>query len=674
MRQRWIDVVKGIAMVCVILGHSGGVRIGTVNLNDYVYVFHLPVFFMISGYNLKKRKLNNKYIRDKFERLMFPYFMTCFGIMVMDCINSVVISHDASIKTITYVIYRDFVRSFWASGSIKSFVGIELGTRIGAIWFLPGMFFSLLIVQGILQSADSIGKRYMLVGISFLAGYITSQYFWLPFSIQAGMTAAFFVMIGYDVYSYEITKKLRWYHYVSFLVLLIFGTVNGYNKLYIVTNNYPDLLVSLAIAVSSGLLIFWAGKIFEKCRVLGFIGRNSLQILCLHLFALEVLSEYFRRILAFFKVLQGNAFVIGVFLLNLCFAVSVAAFIRLVEKWVRLRRADKADSIIKNWTAKQFLNRDVVIDILKGILIISMIIGHAKIDEGLRSMIYSCHMVASVFCSGYCHKSGGELRAGLVKLCKNSLVPYIEFCIIHMVLHRHRIDWFHYFFGISFAKNWFSDVQSIGPIYFVLLLFLVKLIYMLIDKFLLKERWRLYAVVGLAILGIVLGKAGLWMPWSLDISLYCLIFYYLGICCRRYCCLEYIKTHPAIYFILSPVWVYMIYDSSMEIAVRQYAPYGIVIIGAMCGIALLYALSAYIHDHLSILGTMMGFLGKNTMYILVVHTLFSGRVSNLLSWRFDSRYIWHMCGWVVLQLILGGVVGCIIGGVRNWQRYYSKRH
>ena len=91
---------------------------------------------MISGYNLKKRKLNNKYIRDKFERLMFPYFMTCFGIMVMDCINSVVISHDASIKTITYVIYRDFVRSFWASGSIKSFVGIELGTRIGAIWFL----------------------------------------------------------------------------------------------------------------------------------------------------------------------------------------------------------------------------------------------------------------------------------------------------------------------------------------------------------------------------------------------------------------------------------------------------------------------------------------------------------------------------------------------------------
>lgn len=24
MRQRWIDVVKGIAMVCVILGHSGG--------------------------------------------------------------------------------------------------------------------------------------------------------------------------------------------------------------------------------------------------------------------------------------------------------------------------------------------------------------------------------------------------------------------------------------------------------------------------------------------------------------------------------------------------------------------------------------------------------------------------------------------------------------------------
>ncbi len=44
-RIGWIDVTKGIAILLVILGHS---LVG-LKINDYIFAFHMPVFFITSG-------------------------------------------------------------------------------------------------------------------------------------------------------------------------------------------------------------------------------------------------------------------------------------------------------------------------------------------------------------------------------------------------------------------------------------------------------------------------------------------------------------------------------------------------------------------------------------------------------------------------------------------------
>ena len=60
-RIDWIDMLRGLAIVCVILGHR---QYGTSGfLAEYfvpeIYSFHIPLFFFVSGLVFSVSKYNN---------------------------------------------------------------------------------------------------------------------------------------------------------------------------------------------------------------------------------------------------------------------------------------------------------------------------------------------------------------------------------------------------------------------------------------------------------------------------------------------------------------------------------------------------------------------------------------------------------------------------------------
>ena len=141
-REKWIDNSKGLAILIVILGHVSDGLTGYWNLK-FVFGVHLVVFFVLSGYTLKKSTISRDFLNAKFSRLMVPYFYTCLAVIIMDMINYWKLKHDLSISSIAELVGNDLLRSFFASGAIKTFGAVEIGTRIGAIWFLPALFFLL---------------------------------------------------------------------------------------------------------------------------------------------------------------------------------------------------------------------------------------------------------------------------------------------------------------------------------------------------------------------------------------------------------------------------------------------------------------------------------------------------------------------------------------------------
>ena len=82
IREHYIDVAKGIAMILVIIGH---ITILPTWLYAWINSFHMPLFFFLSGmvYNPNKYDKFRDFFKAKFKGLIVPYFFLCLIIWVV---------------------------------------------------------------------------------------------------------------------------------------------------------------------------------------------------------------------------------------------------------------------------------------------------------------------------------------------------------------------------------------------------------------------------------------------------------------------------------------------------------------------------------------------------------------------------------------------------------------
>lgn len=82
-----ISILRGIAILLVLLGHS--IIIGPINLHqvlwcktlyNYIYYFHMPLFFIISGFCYSFKDDYGQYVLTKVKRILIPY-------LVFSCID-----------------------------------------------------------------------------------------------------------------------------------------------------------------------------------------------------------------------------------------------------------------------------------------------------------------------------------------------------------------------------------------------------------------------------------------------------------------------------------------------------------------------------------------------------------------------------------------------------------
>lgn len=445
MRQKWIDNAKGIAMLCVILGHVNSGRISEFIDLNFVYGFHLVVFFVLSGYTFRKKELSSDYVNAKFKRLMVPYFITCFAILVMDVWNSIFLDHNASIAVITAIVNKDLVRSFFGSGAYTTFGVIELG-RIGAIWFLPAMFFAVIFFQILLQKTQNVKLLGLVSAGCALIGSISARFIWLPFSIQSGMMAVFLLWIGYAIREKMILENLKPWSYIVAFLISVAGIWLEYDSVSLVTANMADYVLSLVVALALCLVVYWLAIRMKHSRIICSIGEHSLIVLCTHLFALETMGRYFKKILDLFK-LEGSIRTAALVACHILFAIG-AMYLIVGFKSVYGKVHSKLLAHIEVPEQK----RDIGIDVVKGILILAMLVGHFAIDEGLRKIIYSCHMVAFVLFSGYFYRKTGSVIKAIGHMSKTFLVPYSVFACA-MMLKNLNLDSDISIFRSVFAGN-----------------------------------------------------------------------------------------------------------------------------------------------------------------------------------------------------------------------------
>jgi fucose 4-O-acetylase-like acetyltransferase len=78
-----VDIIKGIGIILVMIGHSGMFLIIKENafLSTFIYSFHMPLFFIIAGFFMK----DNVNLKKSVKRLLIP-FLISFHILGFCCV------------------------------------------------------------------------------------------------------------------------------------------------------------------------------------------------------------------------------------------------------------------------------------------------------------------------------------------------------------------------------------------------------------------------------------------------------------------------------------------------------------------------------------------------------------------------------------------------------------
>ena len=116
MQKRYeeIDALKGFAMFLVVLGHS--IIVYPINLHEnnffnnlyeFISTFHLPLFFIISGYCFSYKDSYKQYITKKIKRILIPYLIfSLLNILLRTLAPSLVNKSDDFVTLLMNVIFN----------------------------------------------------------------------------------------------------------------------------------------------------------------------------------------------------------------------------------------------------------------------------------------------------------------------------------------------------------------------------------------------------------------------------------------------------------------------------------------------------------------------------------------------------------------------------------------
>lgn len=292
----YLDMVKGIAIILVVLGHSGTIN-GAVN--TWLSTFHLPAFFIVSGILMNAKNEAQSpllyTLKYKTKRLFVPYI--CFSVgtalfILKDIYGGLLgwsVLQELALKTVTLQGYS-------------------------VMWFLPTLFFAECYVMLLLKILRRFCHKDIVIffllcvtatvlAILFYGWYknvvVTS---FSPIIIDEirifvkAFVASAFISYGYflcDIFSVLDTKKASsrakkiGYSFTELLIGIVLIGVNIAVTPEIQLMDLNNLNVGflgqyllLGVGGSLGLLLLCRN--IPNIPLLSYYGQNSLIIMCTH--------------------------------------------------------------------------------------------------------------------------------------------------------------------------------------------------------------------------------------------------------------------------------------------------------------------------------------------------------------------------------------------------------
>lgn len=305
-RDDSIDIIKGIGIILMVCGHCYA------PFTHFIYLFHMAIFFIASGYCFKiENSINIKntgnFIKRKFKSLWYPYvaWTSIFSI-----------SHNLFLKFNIYTnntillketlgnhliqrwsikeIIKNIFKSFFLHGS----------TQMGsAFWFIATLMeISVLycIINYIIIKIIGEKNIKTLQGICSIV-FLTIGYFFSMNKFECGGLDKVFsyyilfflgVLIRNNIYIYQ--KKNYLLAILIAVMILLMCNIKG--SIALNNNQYCNPVFLLVTSLSGWIFLYGISSYVKQWKlvkkILISIGQNSLAIVILHFLCFKVVNYF----------------------------------------------------------------------------------------------------------------------------------------------------------------------------------------------------------------------------------------------------------------------------------------------------------------------------------------------------------------------------------------------
>jgi fucose 4-O-acetylase-like acetyltransferase len=242
-RIEYLDIARGIGILLVVLGHND---LGALSpfLHKFIYSFHIPLFFFLSGYFINTSLPFLDFLRKRFHAILKPYLFTIF-LIYLASVSFEKMGFETALGRILKSLYGSINYIDW-----------------GQLWFLPHLFVVSLYAFIFISVVNRLRERWVTWGI-LLATLVISLLFLhsfypfsislfdkdyrvygLPFSLDVVLLSGFFFILGREVRQLTFERSFD-------NSLLLIGAGLG----LVVLNYVFPYSVDIAVRVYESLLV-----------------------------------------------------------------------------------------------------------------------------------------------------------------------------------------------------------------------------------------------------------------------------------------------------------------------------------------------------------------------------------------------------------------------------------
>ncbi len=316
-RIAWIDTARGLSIFLVVLGHT----ILPHSWLVYIFSFHMPLFFFLSGflYNPEKHTNSWEFIKKKIQTILWPYLVFfLFGY----------------IYWILFFNSNQYLDPIWRI----FYSSDKLYAPFIPLWFLTCLFLVEVYFHFLVKFLKKWTILVAIVLSTLLGFYLAHHNFQLFWSLDIALVSLLFYYLGFITKTYQQNLKKINVAYLS-LIGLIFLTLNFFLarwqglQISMIYRVYGIEWIFIVLAISG--IIGWIilakllkTFVFNKSKIFEYLGKNSLIILGLHTVFYYYVSDFFQ----YFLKIHPKTSILFSFIYTILTLVIMAPFIYFINE------------------------------------------------------------------------------------------------------------------------------------------------------------------------------------------------------------------------------------------------------------------------------------------------------------------------------------------------------